>query len=262
LVDVETGNKVIACCSFGKDSLAAIITQCNFSGIENIDEVIYCKVMFNKTVSAEFPEHEKWIHNHAIPLLKEKFGLKTTIVQAPFSYVDYFYRTRQKGKFVGNIVGFPMTTGQWCNDRLKLNPMRKYLKSLGPVEEVVGIAADETERIRKATVERKILPLAEYGITEAEAFEICKKYDLLSPAYSKGRRRLGCWFCHFQRVGELRRLRSEHPELWSKLLLLDLVSPVSFRPKRSLQSFDYHFACEDYELSCRRTLDEFLEVVV
>ena len=72
---------------------------------------------------------------------------------------------------------------------------------------------------------------------------------VLSPAYSKGRQRLGCWFCHNQRISELRRLRNEYPKLWQKLLVLDNASLVKFRPDKKLADFNRRFAEEERQLS-------------
>ncbi len=55
--------KYIASCSFGKDSLAAIITRMGHG--EPVDGALYCRIMFDDETSAEFPEHEEWIHAHA-----------------------------------------------------------------------------------------------------------------------------------------------------------------------------------------------------
>lgn len=62
--------KHIASCSFGKDSLAAIICLAEHGVI--VDEAVYCRIMFDAQTSAELPGHEAWIFNYAIPLLKEK----------------------------------------------------------------------------------------------------------------------------------------------------------------------------------------------
>jgi 3'-phosphoadenosine 5'-phosphosulfate sulfotransferase (PAPS reductase)/FAD synthetase len=71
--------KHIVGCSFGKDSLAMVIKM-REAGMP-IDEILYCRIMFNDTISAEYPIHEKWIHEVAIPKL-ESWGLKVTIVQS------------------------------------------------------------------------------------------------------------------------------------------------------------------------------------
>ena len=81
--------RLIASCSFGKDSLAAIITA-EAHGI-HIDEAVYCRIMFDDTISAELPEHEDFIHSKAIPLLKSRYGIKTTIVQAKETYCSRFF---------------------------------------------------------------------------------------------------------------------------------------------------------------------------
>ena len=243
----------IASCSFGKDSLAAIIVS-EEHGI-HVDEAIYCRLMFNDRISAELPEHEYFIHETAIPLLEKRYGIKTTILQADVSYCDMFFKTYEKGAKIGKIYGFPMHCGAWCNSRLKMAPIRAWQAKAGNYTAIVGIAADEPKRIHRKTENNNILPLVQYGITEAEAFAICKRGGCLSPAYNNGRTRLGCWFCHNQRINELRRLRKEHPELWRELLALDDASPTKFTQRSTVRQFDERFACEDMQLN----IFDFLE---
>lgn len=140
--------------------------------------------------------------------------------------------------------GFPYLRGPWCNTRLKVRPIRAHIKTLGEFTEIVGIAADETNRIERKTVAGKILPLVECGITEAQAFDVCRSRGLLSPGYNGGRARLGCWFCHNQRIGELKRLYYDYPELWDKLEKLDRDSPVTFKPGKTLADFGRRFSLE------------------
>lgn len=52
------------------------------------------------------------------------------------------------------------------------------------------------------------------------AYDLCKKYDLLSPIYDFTKRG-GCWFCPNARDSELRHLRNNHKGLWAKLLELE-----------------------------------------
>lgn len=245
--------KKIASCSFGKDSLAAIIVS-EERGV-HIDEAVYCRIMFDDTISAEPPEHEDFIHEIAIPTLEKRYGIKTKIVQAKETYCDRFFTKYQRGGKIGKIYGFPMRRGAWCNSHLKLRPIAEWKRQMKEdYITVVGIAADEAERIERKTVQGKLLPLVQYGIVEAQAFEICEKAGLLSPAYSKGRTRLGCWFCHNQRIAELRRLRKEYPELWQRLMTLDEISPCRFTQRYSLHDFDKRFSEEEQQL----TLFDFL----
>ena len=69
--------KYIASCSFGKDSIAAII--CRLERGEPVDGALYCRIMFDDEISAELPEHEEWIHSTAIPMLESRYGVATTI---------------------------------------------------------------------------------------------------------------------------------------------------------------------------------------
>jgi 3'-phosphoadenosine 5'-phosphosulfate sulfotransferase (PAPS reductase)/FAD synthetase len=234
----------IASCSFGKDSLAAIIARMEHG--EPVDMAVYCRIMFDDDISAELPEHEEWIHSHAIPLLQSRYDITTTIVRSPLTYCSQFYTKyiRSKDK-AGQYYGFPMMLGPWCNSRLKVRPIEKWEKTIPPHVTIVGIAADEAKRINRAVVTGKILPLVDYGITEAEAFSICRRAGLLSPAYSGGRQRLGCWFCHNQRIGELKRLRKEYPHLWSRLLAMEADSFHTFKPRMTLSGYEERFTAED-----------------
>jgi hypothetical protein len=152
--------KYIASCSFGKDSLASIITRVEHN--EPVDEAVYCRIMFDAETSAEYPEHEEWIHGHAIPLLKSRYGIKTTIVQGRETYVDCFYRKYESGKKTGKIWAFPFLNGPWCNSQLKVRPMNAWGKSIGEYVQIVGIAFDEPKRSERDTVKGKILPLVEH----------------------------------------------------------------------------------------------------
>lgn len=240
--------KYIASCSFGKDSLAAII-ECEHRGL-HIDEALYCRIMFDSETSAEWPEHEEFIYDRAIPLLKSRYGIETKIVQADVSYCDCFLRKYEHSKKYGNgaIWGWPTLHAPWCNSHLKMAAVRTWQKTVGEHTQIVGIAADETKRIEHKINKIAFLPLVKWGIAEAECFDICRREGLLSPAYNKGRQRLGCWFCHNQRIGELRRLRAEYPNLWQKLLELDKASPVKFKPGKTLADFDRRFAEEERQL--------------
>lgn len=206
--------------------------------------------MFDDTLSAELPEHEDWIYNVAIPRLEKDWEVKTKIVKADKTYCGYFYQKYKKGNRAGQIHGFPMLLGSWCNNILKIDPIKKYKNSVGKSSEIIGIAVDEPNRMKsKRNSPDTILPLVKCGVTQAQSFEIAKGAGLLSPAYNKGRTRLGCWFCHNQRIDALRRLRKEYPELWDRLLQLDKDSLFSFTPRASVHDFDKRFALENCQLT-------------
>lgn len=240
--------KILASISGGKDSLAALITHIESGG--RCDGAVYCRIMFDDETSAEYPEHEDFLFNKCFPTLEREYGVKTTIVQQSYTYSDRFRKVITRNtKNKGRIYGFPFIRGSWCNSDLKLQPLRKFKRETGEFIEIVGIATDETERIAKKTVSGKILPLVEHGITEAAAFDICRSRGLLSPGYCKGRTRLGCWFCHCQRIGELKRLYYDYPQLWEKLAALDKESPTKFKPDGRLSDFARRFSREGYQMT-------------
>jgi len=241
----------IASCSFGKDSLAAILVRLEHG--EPVDAALYCRIMFDDDISAEYPEHDEWIHTYAIPLLKSRYGIETHIAQATGEYDTYcklFYRTRgATAKWKGVIYGFPLMTGSWCNSKLKVRSLKVAESAFEEPKIILGIAVDEPKRIPRAVKKGQVLPLVDYGITEAQAFDICRKADLLSPAYISGggKQRLGCWFCHKQRIGEYRKLRAYYPQLWQKLLALDKDNPpgVGFTKVDTVHNLDDRFANEE-----------------
>ena len=184
----EKKMKYIASCSFGKDSLAMIIKIMEL-GLP-LDEVVYCEVMATPTLSGEFPEMVDFVQQ-AEKVLKEEYNIEVKRIKADISFEEQFYQSKRKGKFVGTYYGFPMTLKAWCNDRLKMKPIDTYFKSQGEHIRYIGLAYDEPKRLARLEKNERA-PLAELGITEKMAFEICKENNLLSPLYSKFER-LGKW---------------------------------------------------------------------
>lgn len=85
----------------------------------------------------------------------------------------------------------------------------------------VGIAADETPRLEKERKPYKLHPLAEWGMTEADALAYCyengfswlegtiRLYDVLD--------RVSCWCCCNKNLRELRNMYASLPEYWERL---------------------------------------------
>lgn len=209
--------KYIASWSGGKDSTASIILAHEHN--EPLDLIIFSEVMFDKNISGELPEHIGFIKNKAIPLFNS-WGYEVKILHADKTYLDYFYRKAVKGKYVGMIKGFPMVRHCGVLDECKMPQIRKFWKSIDcDFTQYVGIAVDEPERLARLD-DSKISLLAKYGYTERMAFDLCKKYGLLSPVYDFSSRG-GCWFCPNARKGQLEHLRNDYPDLWNKLLELE-----------------------------------------
>ena len=233
--------KYVASLSFGKDSMAMLI-KIKELGLP-LDEVIYVDIMFDDDTSGETPEMASFI-TKAEKILKEKFNVEVTHLRG-VTFKEQFYKVKQRGKHIGDNYGFPYTIGAWCNDRLKMQPIKEYMrKQTDEIIQYVVIAYDEPERYERLNHETHIAPLYDLKITEKEAMEICKKYDLLSPIY-KTSFRGGCWFCPKQRLSQLKWLYQEHNDLWNTLRDMEKDSFNTFRPNTTLKDLEERFKNEE-----------------
>ncbi len=228
--------RYIASCSFGKDSLAMLMTIVE-KGLP-LDEVIFVDVRYSETQSGMHPVQEEFV-TRAEQILKDKWGIEVTHLRGD-TFLDWFYRVKQKGNYVGSIYGFPMTLGGWCNDRLKQRPIKQYYRRFKEEEihSYIGIAYDEPER--HARIKNGSAPLYDYKITEAMAEQMCRDNELLSPMYEISKRD-GCWFCPKQPLSQLRQLHQNYPKLWGQLETLQLDSPVSFKTYATVQELTLRF---------------------
>lgn len=223
--------------SFGKDSMATLILAAE-QGIP-IDRVMYCDIRFNDEISGEHPLMAEWIPT-AEKRLKELFGITVDHAYSGVSFEGQFYKVKQKGNHVGDRYGFPYVVGAWCNNRLKLGAISKYLAQFGnnTITQFVGIAYDEPDRwermLKKQTALRKYRSLlVEQHIPEQYAFIICAKYDLISPIYNSndGIYRGGCWFCPKQCNADLYSLWKNYSDYYKKLIELEPYSQHNkFKP--------------------------------
>lgn len=231
--------KYIACCSFGKDSLAQIIVAKEHG--EPIDAVIYSEVMFTDQISGEFPEHRDFIYNVAIPKLKELYGLETIVLRSDQTMWRDFHTVRVRGSTAGLLRGFPIPGLCTINRDCKIPPIRNYIAGRNEdVIQYVGIAADEPKRLKRLEGTNKVSLLAKYGVTEKQAMEICKRYGLLSPIYTITDRN-GCFFCPNANKKEIRHLYFNHPELW------ELLRGLQDTPNTSRKCFTRNKTIYDYE---------------
>lgn len=179
----------------------------------------------------------------------------------------------QQRSQTGRNLGFPNMGCPWCTGELKRDASKVShgRKGLGVqtgskgdcsttlsnkprergakinIVHYIGIAADEPLRIKKHIGKKDcVLPLVQMGWDEDLCGLEATYMDMLSPTYTDGQMRDGCWFCHNQGIGQLRRLRKLYPELWAKLMQLDLDSPVTFHPDgHTVHDFDRRFSLED-----------------
>lgn len=240
--------RYIASCSFGKDSIAAILLAIRHQ--EPLDEAVYCEVMFDKDMSGEIPEHRAFIYGTAIPAL-ESMGVKVRVLRAEQTYVSLFTGRITRGPKKGLLRAFPICGRCAVQRDCKLRPIIQYQKSL-PADTVqyIGIAKDEQERLLRLSG-NKVSLLDKYGYTEQDAKQLCREAGLLSPIYEFTDRG-GCWFCPNAKLRELRHLYDYHPELWRRMLELQaLPGKVSekFNRTMSFADIDAIFRQEDEKLS-------------
>ena len=237
--------KFIASCSFGKDSLAAILLAKEHG--EPLDEAVYCEVMFDKDISGEVPEHRDFIYGTAIPAL-ERMGVKIIVLRSEKTYVDLFTGRVTRGPKKGMVRSFPICGKCAVQRDCKVRPIQRYQKMLpaGTVS-YVGIAQDEQERLLRLEGGKQISLLEKYNFTEQDARQLCQRVGLLSPVYAFTDRG-GCWFCPNAKLPELRHLYDHHPELWARMLKLQTIpgkTTEKFNRTQKFSDIDTMFRQED-----------------
>lgn len=243
----------VASWSGGKDSTASIILA-HEKG-EPLDLIIFSEVMFDENISGELPEHMDFVYK-CIERFKE-WGYETKILHSDKTYMDLFMHKRTRGKYKGMLTGFPMMNKCEINGTCKVKAVRDFNKMHPDAIHYVGIAIDEQERLERLKPDCISL-LEKYGMTEDDALELCKKYNMVSPIYSYSRRG-GCWFCPNQRGVQLRHLREHNSDLWEKLLELeDVPNKIGYcwntLKQISIKDKEQQFMWEDRQI----TLEQYL----
>lgn len=249
---------MVAAISGGKDSTAMLLLMLE-RGMP-IDAVIYADT------GMDFPEMGAHIEKLDELLCRER-GIHINTVRHPrgFEWIMFeqpkvkpycIEKRRERGIPVyGN--GWPGPHVRWCTGHLKTKLVDKavnQLKGERNAVQCVSIAADEAHRCENS--KRKRYPLVEWGITEAQALQICYDrgfdWDGLYRIYD----RCSCWCCPLQRIGELRKLRQHHPELWRRLLDMDRRAiemygdtPLGrFKENWTVEKLDQRFAAEERQI--------------
>ena len=237
--------KYVASCSFGKDSIAAILLAKEHD--EPLDEAVYCEVMFDDKVSGEVPEHRDFIYGTAIPAL-ERMGVKVVVLRSQQTYVGWFTGRVTRGPKKGMVRSFPICGRCAVQRDCKIKPIEQYKKSLpSGTMQYVGIASDEQERLLRLDGNQKISLLDKYNCTEQDAKELCRQAGLLSPVYEFTDRG-GCWFCPNAKKAELRHLYDHHPDLWARMLELQAIpgkTTEKFNRTQTFADIDASFRLED-----------------
>lgn len=223
--------------SGGKDSTTMLLMMIERK--EPIHSVIFLDTGW------EFPEMLKHID-----LLEKRTGIKIWRLhpRLPFNFLmaKRPVRSREKGniKYIG--CGWPSLSRRWCT-REKVNTLSYFCKEIPNVIECIGYAADETHRKAPKRKGNYSFPLQEYHITEKDALKYCydKGYDW--GGLYKHFKRVSCYCCPLQRIGELKKLRKYFPNLWQRMLKMDKAIPVNkgFRDYDTVYDLEKRFSKED-----------------
>ena len=141
----------------------------------------------------------------------------------------------------------------WCGGVCRWG--KRYKAALkDQVIDYVGIAADEPERFEKMQYDGKILPLVEWGMTEADCLKYCRDrhwnwneetvsgridlYDVLD--------RVSCWCCRNKNLKELHAIHDKLPEYWDRLRAMQsrLDEPMK-GPGKSIFDLERRFKLEN-----------------
>jgi len=210
-------NKTVLCWSGGKDSTATgILAKINNIKIDEIVTVMPDPFSDELTFKERFSRF---------------MGLPINVLDSP-TFEDYFNRVKTKGKHIGSIYGWPFTVYKTCARIMKWEPMQKHFKGQNVVF-FLGIATGENRKI----LEPNRSLLIEHGLTEQDAFSLCKQHGLLNPLYDRFSR-LGCVRCPKQKISALKIIKEIEPKKYKWMLENDDRSPVKFKPNKTFREID------------------------
>lgn len=225
--------KHIVMFSGGKDSTAMLHLM-----IENnmpVDEICFADT------GMEFPE----MYEH-IKKVEENIKREIIKIDIEKSWMYWFAEHEKKrGKNIGD-KGYG-----WCGKRhcrwgtsLKKKAISNYLKEKnkqGEITEYHGVASDEWARTQKNKGRNIKYPLIDFGFTEKQALDYCyeKGYDW--GGLYRNLARVSCFCCDQKRIGELKWMFNERPELWQRLLDMQKITKYSFKENMTLFELDRRF---------------------
>lgn len=201
--------------SGGKDSTATIILM-HEHGVP-IKEIIYVRMMYDDTLPATLPVMTDFVDK--AKSVFEDWGYSVRIVPSRKTVVQEINALYTKSKYEGrNGKKHGVSSFYRGKCRMTVHKMDTIKRSLPDNDQfqMIGYAADETKR-HKMLGEYKHSIMLELGVMEKDTYEICRKYDLLSPLYDLGFARDGCWFCPSAPKRERDYIRKTHPDLARKI---------------------------------------------
>jgi len=220
--------------SGGKDSTAMLLMM--------LEKKIPVDRIICVDTTKEFPQ--MYDHIKKVQEMIEPF--KIEIVKIDFDYLFADKEIMRGANKTKKGYGWTGARGRWCT-RLKVGAINAITKKIPNAVEFVGIAYDEAQRTEKKYIKEKNvkLPLVEWQITEKQALEYCYKRGLDWGGLYEKMNRVSCWCCPLSRIGSLRTLYNDFPELWKELEEMDKKSWRNFRSDYTVKDLSERFADEN-----------------
>lgn len=180
-----------------------------------IDSIVYVRMMFDDDTPATLPIMTDFVDG-TIKRLNE-WGYDVKVVKSKRTAFELSEKIYNRSKYKASN-GAKYGISAFCRGACCFQAEKP--KAINSVEKadykMIGYAADETDRIVRLGGGKQSIMVA-LEINENETFDICRKYNMLSPLYDTGVGRDGCFFC--PNAGKLERmlLKAEHPEMVKKI---------------------------------------------
>jgi len=228
--------------SGGKDSTAMLLMMLEKN--EPIHSIIFCDGGW------EFPQ----MLDH-IDKVEKYVGMEivrvSPAVNFTYSLLERKVNPRDKNKEAVYGYGWPSQMRRWCT-REKISAIDKYRNTIPNPVACIGMAYDEFLRLnskesQKAKYEIRY-PLVEYEVTEADALEYCYQKGFYWDGLYTKFKRVSCFCCPLQTLGELRKLRKHYPELWNQMLEWESIMPehnFGFKEHKTVHDLEKRFEYED-----------------
>jgi phosphoadenosine phosphosulfate reductase len=210
-VEVYAIRSLVCCFSGGKDSLVA--THYTLSQLEDVNIEKYV-VFVDTTVMVPTAE----------PFVRD--------VCKRFNWNLYVLKPNRDFWTLVGVDGLPMPTmfRRWCCGKLKLDPIKKFLRGLNPQRgAIMGLRKEESQR-RKTKLKKQVLydqkslswkfsPILDWS--EQDVFRYMKEHDLPMPPHY----RLGipetCLCGAYSSRKVMMRVKAQFPELFQKFVELE-----------------------------------------
>ena len=250
--------------SGGKDSTAMLLMLLERG--EPIADIVFFDGGWEFPQMHEHLEQVEQLIGRKITRLRPRLPVGVVTDKTPFDWMFSEFPIVKRGTSHVHRIGryWPSPNIRWCTGR-KQEALRAHLRALThrhgfdlPLRQCVGFAADELERLDGPTKKDSAYhvqryPLIEWGVTEADALQYCKDYGFTWGGLYRHFKRVSCFCCPLQGLGELRKLRCFFPDLWQRMLEMDSWLPKNDKGRRfnhapSVVALEARFAAEDTKL--------------